>query len=931
MNNKENNSKKLLLIDGNGLAYRAFYALPSRKTRLGFPVNALLGSISLLLNAVLSERPTHIAAAFDHGAFVDTLMKFQSFNVQREEMLADLDVQLPLVEDFMHVCGIKAFRMPGFEADDCIGTLAAKAVREGYEVLIISGDLRLLQLVAPHVRVMTMRRGIVDTVIFDEAMVKSKYGLRPSQLADLRALAGDSSQNIGGVPGIGEVTAHRLLSQYSSLADLFDSLDQLPAKWRNPLAENCDDAFEFLARSTIRCDLPIEADMDSLRFDGFPAKQLDRIFARVKIDGGNTFTKGFARMPLENEPPARLPEAPLYGEEALKALEACRDSSEPISFVWLKNDRKSRKWGLCVCLDGGDPFYLDLTSWDVPEGEDYSGENAGVLEYAKPAGGEGEESPEFEGTAPSSEDVWAVLRPIFDDPNRVKYVCGVDELIEQSISFANVYDIYLMSSLLDISVTNHFIEAIFARHGLAVYNRLMLFGINRDVSTADTAGRMYWSCRVAILMGELGRRMRRRMEDRGLENLYREVELPLGAAMCRLNKMGLRCDQELVRKVVDLTDAELDRMRRDFFAEAGKEFDLDSEEQLSNYLFNDLALLVPTRSKDGPVLSADMLKSLQEQNPIVGKIRCYCELSEFRRTFVQKFMLDGDVYVDVGTHLFNLAIVRERRLQLLGRVGAQGCVELMEHMLAVVSSLASPGLRRPLTKAIDGFLRPSGVSRLIYIYFPFMALRVLSHLAKDETLKKDLDDKKDVELELLRAVFEGELGEIVAARQLIVQMLFFRFSTAWMARRLNLEGEDGLKQAEEYLRKFDQVLAARYPVSWDFMLSCQSSASAMEYLSTIAGRSCEFAEAGSRNYSVRENAERAARSFCVEGSCTDIIRKALVEIYRVFGSCVCAMPCSNMIIINAPEGREDEIAEKCRQICLESSYGIDLEASFRIY
>ncbi|MBQ7528622.1 hypothetical protein IJT10_01780 [bacterium] len=143
MNSTDNSQKKLLLIDGNGLAYRAFYALPPRKAPMGFPLNAVLGFTNLLLNAILSEDPTHVVVAFDHGAFVDTLMKFQSFNVQREEMLDDLAMQLPVIEDFINLCGIKIFRLPGFEADDCIGTVASKASRDGFETIVVSGDWNL--------------------------------------------------------------------------------------------------------------------------------------------------------------------------------------------------------------------------------------------------------------------------------------------------------------------------------------------------------------------------------------------------------------------------------------------------------------------------------------------------------------------------------------------------------------------------------------------------------------------------------------------------------------------------------------------------------------------------------------------------------------------------------------------------------------------
>ena len=354
MDNKDNNSKKLLLIDGNGLAYRAFYALPARKSALGFPFNAILGFVNLVINTIISERPTHVAVAFDHGALVDTLMKFQTYNVQREEMLDDLELQLPIIEDFVHICGIKAYRMPGFEADDCIGTLAAKANCDGFDTLIISGDLGLMQLVSPNIKVMTMRRGIVDTVIFDEDMVVKKYGLRPSQLADLRALAGDSSQNIGGVPGIGEVTARRLLSQYNSLTELFDSLEQLPAKWRNPLSENRDDAFEYLSRSTIRCDLPLDINWDECLFKGFPVQMTKRIFEQINLGGAETFLRTMGK-DVAVEAPCAIPEEALYGQAALEALEKVRTSNQDAAFVWF-HDGEKKDWGLSVCLKGGQPF-----------------------------------------------------------------------------------------------------------------------------------------------------------------------------------------------------------------------------------------------------------------------------------------------------------------------------------------------------------------------------------------------------------------------------------------------------------------------------------------------------------------------------------------------------------------------------------------------
>ncbi|MGM9992163.1 MAG: DNA polymerase [Candidatus Bruticola sp.] len=906
MNSKSNNTKKILLIDGNGLAYRAFYALPARKSELGFPLNAILGFINLVINTIVSERPTHVAVAFDHGALVDTLMKFQTYNVQRGEMLDDFELQLPIIEDFVHICGIKAYRLPGFEADDCIGTLAAKANCDGFETLIVSGDLGLMQLVSPHIKVMTMRRGIVDSVIFDEDLVVKKYGLHPGQLADLRALAGDSSQNIGGVPGIGEVTARRLLSQYNSLTELFDSLEHLPAKWRNPLSENRDDAFEFLSRSTIRRDLPLDINWNECEFKGFPVQMTKRIFEQIHLEGAEVFLRAMDK-DVAVESPCAIPESALPSQKVLEFLDKVQNSSADVAFVWFQNDKTKAPWGLSICLKGEHPVYIDLSSWHI-------------------------EVP-IEEKAPDIEELWAKLRPIFSDGKRAKYVVGIHEIMKNKAEMNNVRDVLLFSSLLDLNVWEHSIESICARYGFAIYDRNLILGLAHGVlADVPMRGRICWTARIADVLIALGEKMYSRIESKHLVQIYETIELPWAKMNWLLNNFGLGCDKELTKKIIDFIDNKLQEARDSFFAEADvPEFDLDSEEELSRYLFDHLALLVPTRPKNGSMLNAEMLKSLQDQNPIVEKIRCYCELSEFRRTFVQKFMVEGKTEIKIGGHLFNLALVSERRLQILGRVSARGIIELMEHMMAVIDNLACVPVRRTLAKAMDDFLRPKGNSLLIYLRFPAMGLRFLAYLAKDKALADDLQSGRDIEIELMKKVFGSDLNSCISVRYLFVSMLLFYFSPAWLARRLGLEGEDSLQRASEYLNKFDSAFAESYPVSWNFILRNQAKATAMEEISTLSGRVCRIVEAGSRNYNVRENAERFARAFPIEGGCMDIVRSALVKIFENFGTEVYAMCCKNMIIVHAPVGRENEIAEKCRQLCLEAAGGVPLSVEYRIH
>jgi DNA polymerase-1 len=245
------------LIDGNGLAYRAFYAVPPTQAANGTPTHAVAGFFELMLRLLAKEKPTHVAVAFDKGVPTERVADYHDFNAQRVDMPEDLASQLPAIEDMIRALGIQVYRVRGHQGDDCLGTIARQASEQGMEVLILSGDLDLLQLVGPHVQVMTFRRGLTDLMVYDEETVRKRFNLLPYQLADLRALAGDSSENITGVPGIGEVTAKKLLSQHGSLDDLLNSLDQLPAKWRNPLSEHRAEALDFRTRAAIRTNLDL--------------------------------------------------------------------------------------------------------------------------------------------------------------------------------------------------------------------------------------------------------------------------------------------------------------------------------------------------------------------------------------------------------------------------------------------------------------------------------------------------------------------------------------------------------------------------------------------------------------------------------------------------------------------------------------------------
>ncbi|MBQ7528623.1 hypothetical protein IJT10_01785 [bacterium] len=745
-----------------------------------------------------------------------------------------------------------------------------------------------MQLVSPHVKVMTMRRGIVDAVIYNEDLVLKKYGLRPSQLASLRALSGDSSQNIGGVPGIGEVTARRLLSQYSSLTELFDSLDQLPAKWRNPLSENCDDAFEYLARATIRFDLPLEIDWEECKFKGFPVQVIERLFKMFSIEGFNSILTYMKRIACE-EQPSNLPEEPVQVGEIEFTLQHIAELKSELAIVWMV-DGEGNKRGISLCCAGEKPLYISL--------------DPGIEEV-----------------------VWRYLEPIIADKDRLKYVLGMREIYERAlVNVENVLDIRLASSLLFINALDHSIETICARFGFAIFERVLFGWEDCCKAATPTESLLIWSCRASDIMLPLGKMMLKSMQALSLEGIYNNVELPLSLYMYKLNKNGVSFNSSAVENLRVYVEGELLKIHEDFFAEAEVEsFDLDSDEAVSNYLFERLALLMPTRPKNGSILNADMLKSLQDQNPIVEKILCYRELSEFKRIFVEKFLSERDFTIKPETYLFNSALLSERRLQLLGKVSVKGVIEIFHYMLAIIANFSYVEVRNSISELVEKVLEPESEGKVLMKFaLPSMEWHILAHVSGDQRLKDALGEGRDIGGELVKAVFEDKFGEIYNDEFFVSQMSLFYYSPLWLIRRLNLLSIDKEQVANNYLRKFESILGERFPVSWDFLLKCRSRASAMEQLQTLSGRQCRLVEAGSRNYSVRENAERLAMAFVTEGTCADIFRDIIVASKKLWGEEIELLVINNSLLVYAPREKVEEIESSCLEIIRQSSYGIAL-------
>ncbi len=877
----EQSSRKLILIDGNGLAYRSFYAVPPQKTASGLPTQAVLGFTNLLLSVLEKEKPTHVAVAFDQCAPTERLQKFQPYNVQREEMPEELALQLPVIEDLVRECGLAACRVPGHEADDCIGTLARRAQEDAFEVLIVSGDLDLLQLVGPSVRVQTTRRGIGDLVVYDEAGVRKKYNLEPRQLADLRALAGDSSQNISGVPGIGEVTARKLLSQYRSLDDLFSSLDQLPAKWRNPLLENREDAREFRVRATIVTDLPIELDWNRCRFQGLSVGRLAEILSR--LEAFNEFKPildslefGMAEDRSVNAEP-RVLSAP----EARKTLAGLVADKGPLAVAWLRSDGVERGLGM---------------AWGSPVESFYVG-----------LGTRPEELP--------SEEAWTLLAPVLEQSDRPKFLHRMRDVAALRRGHpAGVLDLAVASALLDSGERDHSLEAVARRHDRSTASDDELWGVGaRALDRLSASQVAEWTLRRARTLLELGPLLQDRLCHEGLEGVYSSVELPFSCQVGGLDGAGLALDRAAIEAVGQAVDHELEALRKEIHAEADRPFDLDCDKELGEFLFESLGLLVPTRPKNGGAIGAEILVSLVGQHPIALTVRNYRELAEFRQIFVEGFLAGGRPVEGVGGCLFNPAMTVEERLQWLGPVACGGPVATWHRMLAVIENLQCVSLRRRLADLVEQTLVPSSPGgALLALEFDQLELRVLARLAGDEALAQALNGG-DLEAALTGRLFGVESGEVLPAmRRVAMQAVLHGMGPRWLARCLDMTEEHAGERLSEVRSDFRQ----RFPVAEDWFEARFQQARGMAALTTLAGRTRRVPEVRSRNHDIREAAERTARSAALEGSVADLLKSSVVALAGLVCPGGPVVPHMNRILLEVPETRMEQVAREAQE-CLQ--------------
>jgi DNA polymerase-1 len=822
--------KELFLIDGNSLVYRAFFALPeSIATSRGMPTNAIFGFASMLVKLLTEYGPKPTIVVWDAGASgrKEVYPDYKGDRPSRPDLLREQFPHfIPLVEAF----GYMNASCEGFEADDVIATLAKRAREHGTEVMIVTGDRDTFQLVEDGVRVMATGRGITDTKIYDRQAVIDRYGIAPELIPDFYGLKGDTSDNIPGVPGIGDKTAASLLQQFGDLESILASVDQVSgAKRKQNLTDHADDARLSKQLATSIRDVPV----DAIDLDHLLAREPDR--ARLR----EVFREFELRDPLR-----RLEEALGDDEAAAPAIAA----SETVA-VRARSVAPAALAGL-----EGAPAALHADRPEPPEDQLPGFDDAdGPLAFAAYAGG----AEVLVGEAETLTEVVAAWgeRPLVAHDWKT---LSVSEQPVTSWATADAAAAVAAPPLAhDTLVAAYLIDP--ARRTYPLDELASDLGLGADVQAAKGDDRARHVAEQAVLVHELAERQRATIEELGLTRLLEQVELPLVEVLVEMERAGVRLDVERVRAIATRIGDEAIALERQIWDAAGEEFTIGSPQQLAEVLFNKLELSKKRRGKTGFSTDARVLAAIRHEHEIVPMVEEWRELTKLKSTYLDAF----------PTLLGDDGRLRTTFSQVTAATG---------RLSSSNPNLQNIPIRTERGREIRACFVAEPGCQLISADYSQVELRLLAHIAGEEVLKEIFRRGEDVHTATAAWILGEDAGGgkvdpgTRSKAKMVNYGIVYGLSAFGLADRLQIPQGEAQEFIDRYLERFAAVKA--------FIERTIEQATDAGFVATEFGRIRRIPELRSRNRQTRMLGERLAVNMVIQGTAADIIKVAMVDSVR---------------------------------------------------
>jgi DNA polymerase-1 len=818
---------KLLLLDGNSLAYRAFFALPTdMATASGQVTNAVYGFTSMLVNLLKDHKPDGIAVAFDRPEPTFRHEMISDYKAGRSAAPDILRQQMGLVRQVVETLKIPMLEIAGWEADDVIATLASQARDRGDDVIIVSGDRDTYQLVEdPHITVLYNRRGVSDYAHYDEAGIKEKTGVSPIDYPQYAALRGDPSDNLPGVPGVGEKTAAKLINDYGDLDGIFANLDKLTPKLRENLA-NAEAQVRSNATATpLVRDVPIECDVDDLKMGGWDVDEVHKLFTFLEFRTlwdrllEATSTTGAAAAAAGETVTFELSVEP--ADAAALAAIGQADEAVAVEAAWEGEPGRSAIIGIAVAPSA------DRALWVTAE------------QFADPA-------------------VHQALCRLFGHvpvhAHQAKEL--MRGLAVMGVEFTSLgIDTAVAAYLVDPALDQYVLDSLCAKYaGIEVRSpdappagQLDLEGTAVDES--EQTGR-----RAAAVL-QLVEPLAAAMDARGLRHLYDEIERPLVRVLARMETVGVRVDGEYLRGLLKSLTDEARQLDAEIQDVAGHPFTVNSTKQLRTVLFDELGLAPQKKTKTGYSTDAQSLEKLKGQHEIIDKLLRYREVEKLRSTYGEGLL--SEIAGDGRIHAtFQQTVARTGRL-----------------------SSDRPNLHNIPIRTEEGrqfrraFLPAEGWKLLVADYNQ-IELRVIAHLAEDPGLVEAFTSGQDIHNATASRIFAVSPADVTIAQRSKAKMvsygLAYGMESYGLAQRLNIPVDEAGAILKAYFEAFPNVRA--------YMERTVEEARQRGYTETLFGRRRMIPELSSSNFRIRQAGERQAMNAGIQGLAADIFKVALVRL-----------------------------------------------------
>lgn len=820
-------SKKIVLIDGHSILNRAFYALPVLTNSEGLYTNGVLGFLNILFKLLDEEKPDYLTIAFDVHQPTFRHEMYAEYKGTRKGMPEELRSQVPLLKEILRTMKISILEKGGYEADDILGTLAVRAEKEGYQVSLVSGDRDLLQLATKEIkiRIPKTKKGGTEIENYNTEDVMAAYGVTPKEFIDLKALMGDTSDNIPGVPGIGEKTASKIISAFGSIENAYEHIEEvMPNKARESMINNKELAYLSKTLATIKTDCELDYRIEESHYSDIYNEDTYNFFKRLELKSLlNRFSVSTAANNKEKAKTDTRFHLVTDKEKAQGLFQKAGKlgNEEWIGFYLITEQKEVL--GLSLSL-GEEDTYL-LLAGEVLPGTDIINElDKLLLEHRNYATFHLKEqlgylSPEIrEGIEDVSIGAYLL------NPLQSTYEC--EDIARDFLKIT----LPSYSEALGKSTISNYI------------NEKQEESIHFFSSYSDTARKA-----APIILEELS--------AKGMEELYRTIEMPLVYSLFDMEQRGIKVNREALKEYGDRLSVGIDRLEKEIYESAGEEFNINSPKQLGVILFDKLRLPYGKKTKTGYSTSADVLEKLQPEHPIVEKILEYRQLTKLKSTYA-----DG-----LAVYIGDDGRIHGKFHQTIAATGRISSTE---------PNLQNIPIRMELGREIRKVFIPEEGYVFLDADYSQIELRVLAHMSGDERLIEAYNQDEDIHRITASLVFHKPLDEVTPelrrAAKAVNFGIVYGISSFGLGQGLNISR----KEAEEYISRYFET----YPSIKAFLDGLVSEGKTKGYVTTIFGRIRPIPELVSSNFMTRSFGERVAMNSPIQGTAADIIKIAMIRV-----------------------------------------------------